>query len=82
MFSASCEERNRKDPNPQTLSSLLSQLSYAGSFIDDALNSANRLGIKDAYGVIVEFDFAYDPSKIARPISTEPIFIGYFKWHD
>lgn len=68
--------------SPQSLASLLSQLSYASSFIEDALNTANRLGIEDAYGVIVQFDFAYDPSTIARQISPDPVFIGHFSWHD
>lgn len=67
---------------PQPLASLLSQLSFSGSFIHDAMAAADRMGINEAYGVIVQFDFAYDPSKVTRPISRDPVFIGYFDWHD
>jgi hypothetical protein len=66
----------------QPLSSLVSQLSYSSSFIHDTLNAAERMGIKDAYGVIVQFDFAYDPSKVTKQIASAPVFIGYFNWHD
>ena len=68
--------------HPQPLSSLMSQLSYSGSFIQDALNAAKRMGIMEAYGVMVQFDFAYDPSKVTRQISKDPAFIGYFGWHE
>jgi hypothetical protein len=48
------EGATSKDPGP--LASLLIQLSYSNSFIGDALNAAERMGIREAFGVIVQFD--------------------------
>lgn len=73
-------DTNREGRQP--LASLLGQLSYSGSFIQNALVAADRIGIKEAYGVIAQYDFAYDPSKVTKPISKDPLFIGYFDWHE
>src|SRR5579872_2361596 len=51
----------------QPLASLLSQISDANSFLDEAVVAAERIGVKEAYGVIAQFDFAYEPSKVTRP---------------
>jgi hypothetical protein len=64
------------------LSSILAPLSYSKSFIDTAVSAAERLGIKEAYGVLAQFDFAYDPRQITKQIGREPVFIGCFDWHD
>jgi hypothetical protein len=64
------------------VASLLSQLSYSSSFIQDALTAAKHMGITEAYGVMAQFDFAYDPSRVTKPISNDPVFIGYFRWHE
>jgi hypothetical protein len=64
----------------QPLASLLGPLSYSSSFINEALNEAGRLGIKEAYGVMVHFDLGYDPSNVTRAISVDPVFIGKFVW--
>lgn len=66
----------------QQLSSLVSQLSYSTSFINDAINAAERIGIKEALGVIAQYNFAYDPSKVSRELASDPVFIGYFKFQD
>jgi hypothetical protein len=66
----------------QSLVSLISPLSYSDSFIQDAMAAAERMEIEEARGVMVQFDFAYDPNKVTKPISRDPIFIGYFGWHD
>lgn len=68
--------------SPQPLSSLVEQLSYSASFSKSALEAADRIGIKTAFGVIAQFDFAYEPSTVTKPISKDPVFIGSFRWHE
>jgi hypothetical protein len=66
----------------QSLSSLLRDVSYSSSFIKDTVGAAERKGIKDGYGVLTQFDFAYDPNKVTKEVAKDPVFIGYFKWHE
>ena len=66
----------------QPLNSLLEQLSYSNSFIDKAIGAAEQMGIRDAYGVLAQFDFAYDPTRVTKLVSSDPVFIGYFDWHE
>jgi hypothetical protein len=65
---------------PETLASLFGPVSYSSSFIHEALSAADRLGINEAFGVVVQFDFAYDPTKVRKPVAKNPVFIGYFHW--
>lgn len=64
------------------LVSLIEKLSYSASFVDEAMAAAKRMNIESGYGVIAQYDFAYDPSKVQKPIRRDPVFIGYFPWHD
>ncbi len=64
----------------QPLHALLGQLSYSGSFDSNALSAAEHMGIKEGYGVLAQFDFAYDPGKITKRVRKDPVFIGYFEW--
>ena len=61
---------------------LISQSSYADSFIDEAERAAKGLGIAEARGVMAQYDFAYDPRKITRKVAPDPIFLGSFSWHE
>jgi hypothetical protein len=67
---------------PLAVRSLLDQLSYAASFGADAAAAAQKLGIAKAYGVLAQFDFAYDPRLVSRPIARDPTFLGCFPWHE
>lgn len=67
---------------PKPFGELLSRLSYADSFINGAMKAAEDQGIGEAFGVIAQYDFAYEESKIKRPVAKDPVFIGYFGWHD
>ena len=67
---------------PQPVASLLGQLSYSGSFIDDALIASGRMGITEAFGVLAQFDFAYDPNRATGAVSADPVFVGVFAWHE
>lgn len=64
------------------LHALIEPLSYSESFIEEAIKAAQRLGIANALEVIAQYDFAYDPRKVTKPIAKDPVFIGYFHWHD
>lgn len=67
---------------PTILRSLIVNLSYSDSFIDSVLSVTDRLRIQEAFGVIAQFNFEYDPTKVEQPISDDPTFIGSFDWHD
>jgi hypothetical protein len=67
--------------DPLPLESLMRQLSYSESFIDEAMQAATRVGITKALGVLVQFDFAFDPTEIPGPIAKDPLFLGYFDWN-
>ncbi len=67
---------------PTGVRSLIGRLSYSASFLDGAVAEAEWLGVSKAYGVIAQFDFAYDPAKVNRPIARDPVFLGCFPWHE
>ncbi len=70
-----CEEQ-------QPIADLVFQLSGSKSYLDDVVRVAARKGIEKAYGIIAQFDFAYDPTKITKKVAADPVFIGYFPWND
>jgi hypothetical protein len=59
---------------------LLAEISYSGSFISEAIKSAIFRQVKSARWVVVQFDFASDPSRVSRPISSDPLFLGVFSY--
>lgn len=59
---------------------LLKDISYSASFSDHVVSKANAIGIASAYWVLAQFDFAYDPSRVARSISDDLVFIGVFPY--
>jgi hypothetical protein len=64
------------------LSSLLRDVSYSSSFLDEAIRAAESRGVKGGYGIVTQLDFAYDPSKVTKPVAKDPVFLGCFKWHE
>lgn len=62
------------------LDRLLSRISYSSSFSKEAIRQANSMGIESAYWILVQFDFAYDPSRAIRPPTGELIFVGVFAY--
>ncbi len=67
---------------PAPIRSLVEPLSYSVSFLDEALAAAQRLGITAAFGVLAQFDFAYNPVDVTRTVARDPIFLGCFLWHE
>lgn len=64
------------------LRELLATASYAESFVDAALAAASKRGLEQARWVTLQYDFAYDPTKVQRPIADDPIFIGTIPYVD
>jgi hypothetical protein len=65
------------------ISDLIPQLSYSESFRAAAIESARRVGISSALWVMAQYDFAYDPSKVALTLlPQEPAFLGSFPWRE
>jgi hypothetical protein len=67
---------------PSPVSSLISQLSYSSSFFLAAVQGAKAKGVEEAFAVLAQFNFAYDPTKVTRPVEPGIIFIGFFPWND
>lgn len=64
------------------LRELLAPASYSESFLDVALTTASKRGLEQARSVTLQYDFAYDPAEVERPIADDPIFIGSFPYVD
>lgn len=59
---------------------LLEEVSYSATFMDPVLEAAKAKGLTSARWLLVQFDFAYDPSRVKRPIATDPVFLGIFPY--
>ena len=59
---------------------LFEKISYAATFLTAVLAAAQRMDIATAFWMTAQFDFAYDKSKVRRPISEQPVFIGAFRF--
>lgn len=73
------QEANAR-PDDTTLEVLLGEISYSGSFIKPALQAASRMQVTSARWAVVQFDFAYDPSRVRRAISPGVLFLGVFAY--
>lgn len=79
-YELSDQERNFLD-NPLTdVGQLLAPLSYASTFSDAVIAAASARNITEACSVVVQYDFAYDPEQVVRPIAESPVFIGVFEF--
>ena len=67
---------------PKPVSELLEPLSYSASFRELATSAAERLRVAEAYAVVAQYDFAYDPARVTKPVVKDPIFLGTFAWHE
>jgi hypothetical protein len=59
---------------------LLEEISYSASFLAAAVRAAKRRELSEARWVTVQFDFAYAPEKVKRPVAADPIFLGVFRY--
>jgi hypothetical protein len=61
---------------------LLLKLSYSDSFLESAVRAALKKGIEQARLVVMQLNFKYDPSRVTKKVSSDPVFLGAFKWTD
>ena len=59
---------------------LVAPLSYSDSFMDELLVAASEKGIKRATWVMAQYDFAYTPRNVKRPVDPTAIFLGAFRF--
>jgi len=64
------------------VSDLLSQFSYASSFLAPALQAADIKKLPTAYWALAQYDFAYDAERAAGKVAPDPLFLGVFDWDD
>jgi hypothetical protein len=62
------------------LRDLVMELSWARSYGEAVLKAASERGLEMARWVTVQYNFAYDPQRIKRPIAADPIFLGIFPY--
>lgn len=74
------QESNSKNLDEVELAILLSDLSYSASFADKALQAAESIGFDKARWVTVQYDFAYDETKVTRTVADDPVFLGVFHY--
>jgi hypothetical protein len=67
---------------PKPVAQLLELLSYSASFRESAIAAAERLNVTEAYAVVAQYDFAYDPARATRPVARDPMFLGTFAWRE
>ena len=59
---------------------LFDGISYADTFLEEALLAAKNKGLKRARWITVQYDFEYDPSRVRRVVADDPIFLGAFAY--
>ncbi|MGF1770388.1 immunity 22 family protein [Enterovibrio makurazakiensis] len=74
------QEANCFDFRLVALEDLLKELSYYKSFLNEAVDAAQNKGLSQALWVTVQYDFAYDPSRVKRRVADDPIFLGHFSY--
>ena len=65
---------------PADIGELLRLFSFQASFTPAVVEAARRLGITRARWAIAQFNFAYDPARVQRPIRDDPGFLGVFQY--
>jgi len=74
------QESNCHEFRLVSVADLLDELSYSTTFRDGAIKAAFDKGISKARWVIAQYDFAYDPARVKRSTSNDPIFLGVFPY--
>ena len=67
-------------PAPRDIGELLVDFSFRVSFTPAVVEAARRQGISRARWAIAQFNFAYDPARVQRPIHADPCFLGVFQY--
>jgi hypothetical protein len=64
------------------IADLLKPISYSSSFLDAAMKATDAKKLTEAYWILAQFDFAYDPKKTVGKVRADPMFLGAFDWND
>ncbi len=76
------QEVNCFDFRSSEVAELLKGLSYSHSFAENVVDACSNKGIIKAKWILLQYEFAYDPKKVIREVSNEPVFIGVFEFDD
>lgn len=74
------QESNSHEFRLVSVADLLDELSYSPTFRDEAFKVAVDKGVMKGRWVVAQYDFAYDPGRVKRLISNDPIFLGAFPY--
>nr|WP_231609730.1 MULTISPECIES: immunity 22 family protein [unclassified Pseudoalteromonas] len=81
-YDISSQEGECFDFQDTDITSLIHNMSYSNSFIDLVVEAAKRKNINSAKWVTLQYDFNYNPEKVNRTISPDPLFIGAFPYKE
>jgi hypothetical protein len=79
-YDLASQEGNCFDYKRVSLKELLDEMSYSNSFISEALKAAQKKGLSEGLWVTLQYDFEYDPARVERKISKDPVYLGSFNY--
>lgn len=56
------------------------KMSFGTFYSEELIEAAERMGIKQARYIVLQFDFNYDLERVKRSVCGDPIFIGSFNY--
>jgi hypothetical protein len=77
-FAPECLEVNFEQVTPRSLRQLLQTATFSASFMDQALDEANRQGIQEAQGIALLYDFDYQTVPGWQRTAGPMRFVGSF----
>lgn len=63
---------------PRSIVELVSAMSFARTFVSAVEVAAQEKGVSRACWVVAQYDFAYDPGRVRRPLHADAVFLGVF----
>ena len=79
-YNLDSQESNCHEFRVVSVVDLLGKLSYSPTFQDEAVKAAADKGVMKGRWVVAQYDFAYDPGRVKRTISSDPVFLGVFPY--
>ncbi len=79
-YALSDQEGQASDGDAVSLGTLIEPLSYASSYLQAVVARAGARGVTHAHWLTVQYDFAYHPMRVTRPITDDPVFLGVFDY--